>query len=211
MAQKPIELILMRQLASSLVMPIFLVDMAGTLLFYNEPAEQILGMRFDETGEMPASEWTTRWEPSDADGAPLVPERLPLMVAVQECRPAHRELAGRRRGRPRPRTRRPRAGAKLVHPDRARLEGRRHREPNDTEVLASRANGRRSHRCRDHVGPARARRRPGPSTRRERARDATGCARTRRRRPSNRRVGRSGSRTRGRLSRCRRRPPHRAA
>jgi PAS domain-containing protein len=102
MAQKPIELILMRQLASSLVMPIFLVDMAGTLLFYNEPAEQILGMRFDETGEMPASEWTTRWEPSDADGAPLVPERLPLMVAVQECRPAHGELwirggEGRRR------------------------------------------------------------------------------------------------------------------
>ena len=45
-------------------------------------------MRFDETGEMPASEWTTRWEPSDADGAPLVPERLPLMVAVQEDRPA---------------------------------------------------------------------------------------------------------------------------
>jgi hypothetical protein len=78
----------MRQLASSLVMPIFLVDMAGTLLFYNEPAEQILGTRFDETGEMPASEWTTRWEPSDAEGAPLAPERLPLMVAVQEDRPA---------------------------------------------------------------------------------------------------------------------------
>jgi PAS domain-containing protein len=92
MAQKPIELILMRQLASSLVMPIFLVDMAATLLFYNEPAEQILGTRFDETGEMPASEWTTRWEPSDAEGAPLAPERLPLMVAVQEGRPAHGEL-----------------------------------------------------------------------------------------------------------------------
>ena len=82
MAQKPIEIILMRQLASTLVMPIFLVDPAGTLLFYNEPAEQILGMRFDETGEMPASEWATRWEPTDADGAPLVPERLPLMVAL---------------------------------------------------------------------------------------------------------------------------------
>jgi PAS domain-containing protein len=92
MTQKPIELILMRQLASSLVMPIFLVDPSGTLVYYNEPAEQILGVRFDETGEMPASEWTTRWEPSDADGAPLAPERLPLIVAVEQSRPAHGEL-----------------------------------------------------------------------------------------------------------------------
>ena len=92
MAQKPIELILMRQLASTLVMPIFLVDTSGRLLFYNEPAEQILGLRFDETGEMPASEWTLRWEPTDAAGAPLAPERLPLMVAVEERRPAHGEL-----------------------------------------------------------------------------------------------------------------------
>jgi PAS domain-containing protein len=92
MAQKPIELILMRQLASSLVMPIFLVDTTGTLVYYNEPAEQILGVRFDETGEMPASEWTTRWQPSDADGAEFVPERLPLIVALQQFRPAHGEL-----------------------------------------------------------------------------------------------------------------------
>jgi PAS domain-containing protein len=92
MVQKPIELILMRQLASSLAMPIFLVDPSGTLVYYNEPAEQILGVRFDETGEMPASEWTTRWDPSGADGAPLVPERLPLMVALEESRPAHGEL-----------------------------------------------------------------------------------------------------------------------
>ena len=92
MVQKPIELILMRQLASSLVMPVFLVDPSGTLVYYNEPAEEMLGVRFDETGEMPASEWTTRWKPSDADGAPLAPERLPLMVALAECRPDHGEL-----------------------------------------------------------------------------------------------------------------------
>ena len=92
MVQKPIELILMRQLASSLVMPIFLVDTSGTLVYYNEPAEQILGVRFDEIGEMPASEWTTRWEPSDVDGAPLLPERQPLTIALAQSRPAHGEL-----------------------------------------------------------------------------------------------------------------------
>jgi PAS domain-containing protein len=103
MTQKPVEMILMRQLASSLAMPVFLVDLAGTLVFYNEPAEEILGLRFDETGEMPASEWGTRWEPSTADGSPLAPDALPLMVAIAERRPAHetfwirRHDGGRRR------------------------------------------------------------------------------------------------------------------
>ena len=54
MAQKAVELILMRQLASYLAVPIFLVDPEGNLLYYNEPAERLLGRRYDETGEMPA-------------------------------------------------------------------------------------------------------------------------------------------------------------
>ena len=89
MSQKPIELILMRQLASSLAMPIFLVDVDGTLAFYNEPAERVLGMRFEETGEMPASEWSSVWAPSEDDGRALGPERLPLLIALAERRPAH--------------------------------------------------------------------------------------------------------------------------
>jgi PAS domain-containing protein len=87
--QKPIELILARQLVTSLAMATFLVDPDGTLVFYNEPAERVLGLRFEETGEMPAQEWATRWTPADGDGVPLAPERLPLMVAVAERRPAH--------------------------------------------------------------------------------------------------------------------------
>ena len=102
MAQKPIELILMRQLASSLAMPIFLVDADGTLAFYNEPAERVLGKRFEETGEMPADEWSTRWELTDVDGNLLAPAQLPLMIAVAERRPVHgkywiRGLDGARR------------------------------------------------------------------------------------------------------------------
>ena len=93
MSQKPIELILMRQLASSLAMPIFLVDATGTLIFYNEPAELVLGMRFNETGEMPAAEWATLWEPTEVDGTPLAPERVPLMIAFAERKPAHVELS----------------------------------------------------------------------------------------------------------------------
>ena len=92
MSQKPIELILMRQLASSLAMPIFLVDADGTLVFYNEPAERVLGMRFEEIGEMPASEWSTRWEFTDVDGRPLAPDQLPLMIAVAKRKPTHGKL-----------------------------------------------------------------------------------------------------------------------
>jgi PAS domain-containing protein len=92
MPQKPIELILTRQLASSLAMPIFLVDAEGTLVFYNEPAEHVLGMRFEETGEMPAAEWSTLWQPTEADGHAFAPERLPLMIAVAERKPAHGEF-----------------------------------------------------------------------------------------------------------------------
>jgi PAS domain-containing protein len=93
MSQKPIELILTRQLATSLVMPIFLVDGEGTLVFYNEPAERLLGMRFEETGEMPVSHWSTLWEPMDVAGHPLAPERLPLMIAFAERRAVHVELS----------------------------------------------------------------------------------------------------------------------
>ncbi len=93
MAQKPIELILTRQLASSLAMPVFLVDAEGTLVFYNEPAEKLLGMRFDESGEMSVAEWATLWDPTEVDGRPLAPERVPLMVAFAERKPAHGELS----------------------------------------------------------------------------------------------------------------------
>jgi len=89
MAQKPIELILTRHLAGTLAMPVFLVDAGGTLVFYNEPAERVLGMRFEESGEMPASEWATQWLPTDGDGAPIPPDKLPLSIAVAERRPAH--------------------------------------------------------------------------------------------------------------------------
>lgn len=54
MSQKEIEVILARHLASYLAMPIFLVDPEGTLVYYNDPAEKILGLRFAETGEVSA-------------------------------------------------------------------------------------------------------------------------------------------------------------
>jgi PAS domain-containing protein len=88
----PIEVILLRELAGHLSMPIFVVDPAGDLLFYNEPAEQLLGSRFDETGMMPFEEWSTIFSPTDRDGAPIAPDALPLAIAVQQRRPAQGDM-----------------------------------------------------------------------------------------------------------------------
>lgn len=85
---QPIEVILMRELADHLATPIFVVDAAGDLLFYNEPAERLLGSRFDETGKLPFEEWSTLFKPTDAEGTPIPPAELPLAIAVQEHRPA---------------------------------------------------------------------------------------------------------------------------
>ena len=88
-----VELILIKQLASYLATPIFLVDPAGTLLYYNEPAEDLLGQRYDETGEMPLDQWGKIFVPTDREGTPLSPEALPLAIAVREQRPEHGRIS----------------------------------------------------------------------------------------------------------------------
>ena len=82
MAQQPVEMILARQWVGYLSVPVILVDTAGEVVFYNEPAERILGVRFEETGRidreevdrlveltddpagnqrMPDTRWRSRW------------------------------------------------------------------------------------------------------------------------------------------------------
>ena len=90
MSQQEIEVILSRHLAEYLAMPIFIVNPAGDLIFYNEPAETILGTRYAETGIMPAAEWSTVFHPMDQNRAALPPEELPLMIALAKHHPAHK-------------------------------------------------------------------------------------------------------------------------
>ena len=89
MPAQPIELILARQFGDSLSMPVFLVDPEGNLLFYNEPAEGIFGLRFGDTGGMRVEEWATLFRPSDAHGNPIPPEDLPLVQTLTTRRPAN--------------------------------------------------------------------------------------------------------------------------
>jgi PAS domain-containing protein len=92
MAQQDIEIILSRHLAEHLTLPIFIVDPQGDLLFYNDPAGGILGYHFDETGPMPASQWAAIFQPFDSEGRHLLPEELPLVIAIITQVPAHRDF-----------------------------------------------------------------------------------------------------------------------
>jgi PAS domain-containing protein len=87
-AQHPIEVILMRQLASYLATPIFLLDHTGAMIYFNFPAESILGLRFDETGEMSLDEWGNAFKPITRDGTPIPLDELPLLGVVNHRRPA---------------------------------------------------------------------------------------------------------------------------
>jgi PAS domain-containing protein len=90
MPQRDIELILFRQLASRLAVPILIVDESGDLLYFNEPAEVLLGQRFDDVGEMTLDERRRAFAFRDKDGNPLPDDQPPLVVALRERRPVHR-------------------------------------------------------------------------------------------------------------------------
>jgi PAS domain-containing protein len=88
-AQKPIELILARNLMSSLSTPAFLVDEDGVLVFYNEAAGELLGRRFEEVGTMGPDLWGSAFGPFDASGNRIPFDDLPLTIALRQGRPAH--------------------------------------------------------------------------------------------------------------------------
>jgi PAS domain-containing protein len=88
-AQKPLELILARNLLTSVSTPAFLVDETGALVFYNEAAGALLGRPFEDTGRMTPAEWTATWGPFGEDGKPFGLDELPTTEAIRKGRPAH--------------------------------------------------------------------------------------------------------------------------
>ncbi len=92
MAAYDIEIILNRQLADCLSIPVFITDTKGNLIFYNEPAEEILGRRFEDSGEMPVEEWSTGFKPLDEQGLPISPDELPLVKTLRYSLPFHKSF-----------------------------------------------------------------------------------------------------------------------
>ena len=92
-AQRSLVLILARDFASRLATAVFLVDAEGTLVYFNEAAEQLLGRAFVEGRGMTADEWSTVFSPIDEEGKPMPLEELPLGIAISRREPAHRRFS----------------------------------------------------------------------------------------------------------------------
>jgi len=89
MSQQSVEMILVRQLAGYLFVPVVVVDTSATVIFYNEPAERILGVRFEETGRIDSEEADRLIELSEDPTASPDDIGRPLLTALQQRRPVH--------------------------------------------------------------------------------------------------------------------------
>lgn len=90
---KHLVLILAREFAENLATPTLITDERGWLVFFNEAAEEVLGRRFAEVGEMPLDDWSTQYSPRSVQTEEPVPlERRPTGIALHERRPAHERL-----------------------------------------------------------------------------------------------------------------------
>jgi PAS domain-containing protein len=88
-AQRPLELILARNLLSALSTAAILVNQPGEIIFYNEAAGMLLGRRFEEKGAMSPEEWNATFGPFDDNGDPIPMERQPVTMSLRANRPAH--------------------------------------------------------------------------------------------------------------------------
>ncbi|HSM43572.1 MAG TPA: hypothetical protein VK969_01005 [Acidimicrobiia bacterium] len=90
--QHPVEMILLRQVASYLSIPIWMMDADGNVIYYTEPAERLLGVQFDDAGPIHADEVGEMFRVTDLDGDPLPDSDLPIVVALRNRVPHHKEI-----------------------------------------------------------------------------------------------------------------------
>lgn len=90
--QHPIEMILLRQVASYLAMPVWMMDAEGNLIYYNEPAEQLLGVRFDDVGPVHADEVGEMFRITGLEGEPIPDTDIPIVMALRKRVAYHRDV-----------------------------------------------------------------------------------------------------------------------
>lgn len=87
--QKPLQLILARNLLTSISTPAFLVDGEAAVVFYNEAAAALLGRSFEDAGRMSAEQWTQAFGPFDREGEPVEVDSLAITESIRDGRPSH--------------------------------------------------------------------------------------------------------------------------
>ena len=78
--EQPLELILARNLIS-ITLAAVLVDAEGAIVFFNDAAAEIFGVRFEETGRIARADWRTELGPFDAQDDRYLPSSDPLVIA----------------------------------------------------------------------------------------------------------------------------------
>jgi PAS domain S-box-containing protein len=91
-AQRSLPLILAREFAANLATPLVIIDENGTIVFFNEPAERIIGQTPAELGNLPEQDWRARFSAHRLDGSPVADEDQPTAVARREHEPTHETL-----------------------------------------------------------------------------------------------------------------------
>ncbi len=89
--QRNVALILARELAGNLVTPMLIWDEAGDLVYFNEPAQAIIGRRYEDMRDFSVEE-LLRFQPEDLDGKPIDMSGMASTVALEERKPAHRVM-----------------------------------------------------------------------------------------------------------------------
>jgi PAS domain-containing protein len=97
-ADRPLELILARNLVSIISLAAVLVDVEGALVYYNDAAAEIIGTRFEERGLISRAEWSAEMGPVDREGRPLDFDELPLTMALRDGRPGYGQFFIRAEG-----------------------------------------------------------------------------------------------------------------
>ena len=76
MTHKSLPLILAREFAANIATPVSVWDERGRLVYFNEPAERIVGRSHADVGELEPAEWTKLFAVERIDGTPVLLEEM---------------------------------------------------------------------------------------------------------------------------------------
>jgi PAS domain-containing protein len=85
--QRSLELILARNLVSLITLAAVLIDVDGSIIFFNDAAAEFFGGLFEETGPVPLAQWRAEVGPFDENEQHLPTANLPVTRAFRDGRP----------------------------------------------------------------------------------------------------------------------------
>jgi PAS domain S-box-containing protein len=93
MAAAPsLPLILAREFAANVATPLLVLDHEGTLVYFNERAERLIGSTASELCPLAEIDWRQRVSIERLDGTVVPDEHTPSAIARREQRPVHETL-----------------------------------------------------------------------------------------------------------------------